>query len=241
MKLLLICICLISFTAVAGNEKNQPSDEKKPTPVALVKKIVKDVKYKESDESDWEIAKTGEPLFDGGLVKTGTKSLALVLFIDGSGLLRVRENSILNIYGDRDGKTLNKNAFLEKGLVGFEVSKQEDEEFKFTTPTMVASIRGTSGALGHEEGEGGDENQCDGISTLILNEGDVDYQTNCGDQGSGSVGGGGFVQIDGDGNINTGDNSNDQEDILNQTSSIDTKILRLQVEEGLLEIEYEPE
>ncbi len=138
--ILLLLIPLIAFTNIclAGD----PPDG---STVALVKKIVKDVTYKKSGQSDWEVAKTGTPLSDGGQVKTGANSLALVLFTDGSGLLRVRENTVLNIYGTKDGKKMNKNTFIEKGRLGFEVNKQEDDEFKFTTPTAVASIRGTAG------------------------------------------------------------------------------------------------
>ena len=136
--LLIILLVAITNICLAGD----PPDN---SPVALVKKIVKDVTYKKVGQSDWEVAKTGTPLRDGEQVKTGANSLALVLFTDGSGLLRVRENTVLNIYGAKDGKKMNKNTFIEKGKLGFEVNKQEDDEFKFTTPTAVASIRGTAG------------------------------------------------------------------------------------------------
>ena len=136
--MMLIPLLTISSICLAG-------DPPEKSPVAFVKKIVKDVTYKRADQSDWDFAKTGTILYDKEQVKTGPNSLALVLFTDGSGLLRVRENTILNIYGDKDGKKMNKNTFIAKGKLGFEVNKQEDEEFKFTTPTAVASIRGTAG------------------------------------------------------------------------------------------------
>ena len=67
------------------------------TPIALIKKIIKDVTYRNDDASDWEIAKTGIPLADGQEVKTGFKSLALILFTDGSGLLSYLLPVILSI------------------------------------------------------------------------------------------------------------------------------------------------
>ncbi len=63
--LLFILSTSLAFVFIGNSYK---SDE---TPVALVKKIVKDVQYKTSDESDWEIAQSGKPLVDGGEVKTG--------------------------------------------------------------------------------------------------------------------------------------------------------------------------
>jgi hypothetical protein len=162
-------ILLVGFTL----EKNLPD-----TPIALVKKIVKDVTYRSSAEkSDWEKAKVGLPLNSGGEVKTGSNSLALVLFSDGSGLLRVRENSILHIYGDSQNKRMNKNTVINKGLVGFEVNKQaEDEEFKFTTPTVVASIRGTDGYIAFSDN--------DSTSSIYLNSGSALFTTVSGEQGA---------------------------------------------------------
>ena len=104
-KILLIAFCLPLLVGFVSDKNTSiPSD----TPVALVKKIILDVTYKKLGQSDWEEAKTGQPLKDGEEVKTGPKSLALILFSDGSGLLRVRENSILHIYGKRENNKLNK-------------------------------------------------------------------------------------------------------------------------------------
>ncbi len=58
--------------------------------------------FLQTDKCTWlEVAKTGVPLKNGEQVKTGYKSLALVLFTDGTGLLRVRENSTMYIYGKK--------------------------------------------------------------------------------------------------------------------------------------------
>ena len=42
------------------------------TPVALVKKVVRDVNQRADKDSDWQLAAKGEPLYDGGEVKTGS-------------------------------------------------------------------------------------------------------------------------------------------------------------------------
>ena len=52
---------------------------------------------------------------------------------------------MVTIFGDQKRKKVDKNTEIKSGTLGFDVTKQAGEEFKFTTPTMVASIKGTSG------------------------------------------------------------------------------------------------
>jgi hypothetical protein len=223
-SLLIIFIIPLLLGFNSGKNSKPPTD----TPVAFVKKIVIDVTYKKGG-SDWETAKTGLPLNDGDQVKTGAKSLALILFTDGSGLLRVRENAILNVYGKSENKKLNKNTVLTKGTIGFEVNKQEDEEFKFTTPTAVASIRGTEGSL-----EVDDNN-----STVIrLDRGKLDFQSLKGDKKSGSLTEGNTAKIDNSGNISITPQSQSDKNKNNSIKNTNTKKVRIKTKLGDIEIEY---
>lgn len=233
--LLFILSTSLAFVFIGNSYK---SDE---TPIALVKKIIKDVQYKTSDESDWEIAQTGKPLADGGEVKTGHKSLALVLFTDGSGLLRVKENSVLHIYGSTEDRKLNKNTFIEKGTVGFEVNKQGDEEFKFTTPTMVASIRGTDGYIKNVIDGDYSAEDCIGTTELVLKTGTADYQATCGNRESGSISGGEAIQCDENGAGEKQQWSGDQQNTYEDTQKSDTKKIIIETPDGTFEIEYYPE
>lgn len=199
------------------------------TPIALIKKIIKDVTYRNDDASDWEIAKTGIPLADGQEVKTGFKSLALILFTDGSGLLRVRENSILHIYGEKEDDRVSKNTFIQKGKLGFEINKQENEEFKFTTPTVVASIRGTSGYFDIEG---------DSSTTVVCETGLIELQASAGLKQSGSLSAGNAANINKNGEINFGTITNDQQDQLDQTKKTKTKKIKIDTKNGVIEIEY---
>ncbi len=114
------------------------------SPVALVSKVVLDVTRKEAFK-DWQIARRGETLSSGDRVKTGEKSVAVIKFKDNS-LVRVRELSELTVTGTTNGSSFSKSVNVENGVVGFNIKKQRsDEEFRFTSPTSVASIRGTSG------------------------------------------------------------------------------------------------
>lgn len=215
-----------------------PSDS--DTPIALIKKIIKEVTQREDESSDWELAETGERLFDGQEVKTGHKSMALILFTDGSGLLRVRENSIANIYGEQKGKTINKNTFVQEGSVGFDVKKQEeDEEFKFTTPTVVASIRGTAGLVQVEKlSEGLQGEEASFRTTVIVEKGNVEVQSLVGDKQTLNVNSGESAVVDPTGNINIQNISTSQLNDLKKSKIDETKKIRIKTKDGVLEIEY---
>ncbi len=202
------------------------------TPVALVKKVVKDVTFRGSESTAWENAKAGVALIDGNEIKTGSKSLALVLFTDGSGILRVRENSSLQIYGKKDNNRIDKNTYIDKGEVGFEVSKQQNEEFTFTTPTVVASIRGTDGYVGVAS---------DSTTTIMCNTGNILLNSQMGSKQVNNVTGGNTAIIGKDGSISITVSTGDEMKKYRRTQSVETKKIQIQSNKGLLEIEYLPE
>ncbi|MGD8778258.1 MAG: FecR family protein [Ignavibacteria bacterium] len=221
----IILVFIVSHAAV-----NNLDDE---TPVALIKKIVKDVSYRPDEQSDWELAKTGKPLADGEEIRTGYRSLALVLFTDGSGLLRVRENSILHIYGERQGDKIDKNTFINKGKVGFDVAKQsEDESFKFTTPTVVASIRGTEGLINVAD---------DSTTTVICQIGLIALNSVLGTQSSGNVEGGSTAIIRKDGSIEVRKSTDEENNEVDKTKQNETNKVKIKTNEGSIEIEYLPD
>jgi hypothetical protein len=134
------------------------------TPIALVSKVILDVASKESGK-EWQPAKRGETLSSGGRVKTGEKSVAIIKFKDNS-MLRIREKSEVVVGGTQNGSSFSKSTELERGVLGFNIKKQQKgEEFRFSSPTSVASIRGTSGQLGAE----------DSVDKLIVLEGLVRF------------------------------------------------------------------
>jgi hypothetical protein len=219
--MMLIPLLVITGICLAGDPPGN-------SPIALVKKIVKDVTYKKAGQSDWEVAKTGTPLSDGEQVKTGANSLALVLFTDGSGLLRVRENTILNIYGAKDGRKLNKNTFIEKGKLGFEVNKQEDDEFKFTTPTAVASIRGTAGLF-----------KVDSLGTTLVGiEGLIDVSCSYDPNKHGQLQPGQTVYLNQNCELSITQSSEDDKKEFTDTKKTTNKKVKIKTSYGDIEIEY---
>ena len=222
-KLVYVFVLPLLFGFASERNFLDPGD----TPVALVKKIVKNVQYAKINQNLWEEAKTGLPLNSGEKVKTGSKSIALILFTDGSGLLTVRENSILTINSKLENKKLNKDTFIEKGTVSFDVNKQEDEEFKFTTPTAVASIRGTTGLFDVAD---------NGESKMILESGSVELLTKSGKKVTLTAGN--TVVFDLAGNANVYPSTDNDKKKLGSAKSLNTKKVKIHTNFGDVEVEY---
>jgi hypothetical protein len=112
--------------------------------IGLLSKVILDVTRKPANQ-DWLKAERGQTLDSGDRLRTGDKSLAIVKFKDNS-LVRIRERSEVTITGSTSGNGFSKQVTLSGGAIGFSVKKQQpSEEFRFTAPTSVASIRGTMG------------------------------------------------------------------------------------------------
>ncbi|MBI1805790.1 MAG: FecR domain-containing protein [Ignavibacteria bacterium] len=134
--------------------------------LALVTKIVQEV-MKKSASNEWSKATSGDMLIVGDQVRTGKQSLAVIKFMDRS-IVRVREQSELTISASSQTGGMVKIIQLSKGSFGFDVKKQQNDRFRLTSPTSVASIRGTRGKL-----SGGSGND-----TLVVTEGLVNLKNN---------------------------------------------------------------
>ena len=198
------------------------------SPIGILKKVVNEVKYKPADKSDWVNAKAGQALSDRDELKTGDKSLAIILFSDGSGQLRVRENSSMQIYGQKNNKQLNKNTYLQNGSIGFDINKQENEEFKFTTPTAVASIRGTAGLLGSSLDS----------TYIVLEHGVIELRSILPGGGNGTIKGGQSGSIDRLGKFISHPITPDELYKLLASHNTNTKKVKIKVNNKILEIEY---
>lgn len=223
INLKLVVSILVIFAAANFAGKNPPP----ASPIAIVMKVVKDVSFKKAD-GDWTTIKIGQALSTGDEIRTGAKSLALVKFTDNS-ILRVRENCSIKIYADKNEKVISKNTYIGKGGVNFEVAKQQqNEEFQFTTPTMVASIRGTKGFF--QVGDDG--------TVLVLEEGAIDYKSLIGEQIKGNVRGGNSVVFTNDGQVTVATISPEQQRQLEDSKKTNTKKIIIKTNQGDLIIEY---
>ncbi|GEM_PF-272843 len=148
MRTILLTTVLLAFWLalpgdIVGAGENENNDER-PT-IALVNRVVEIVERR-SPEIDWQTAKIGDLLNSGDIVKTGAGSFSLIRFYDNS-LLRVRELSEVTVYADRDRDNYHRDIEVDEGSVSFDVRKKEADRFEFSTPTSVASIRGSTGIL----------------------------------------------------------------------------------------------
>ncbi len=132
--------------------------------VGLISRVILDVSHKEVGK-DWQAARKGETLASGDRVKTGAKSVAIIKFKDNS-LVRVRELTELTVTGSLTGSAFSKSIEMKSGVVGFNIQKQQTgEEFRFSSPTSVASIRGT----------GGSYSTAGAADTVIVTEGTIEF------------------------------------------------------------------
>lgn len=131
--------------------------------IALAIKVIREVDHKNS-KIDWTKTKKGDILYSGDDLRTGEKSIAIVKFKDNS-MLRVREQSELKVYGETREGTFAKTVNVARGEFSFDIQKQENEKFIFSSPTSVAAIRGTEGTL----------SVGDGTDTLTVIEGSINF------------------------------------------------------------------
>ncbi len=82
-------------------------------------------------------------IYAGTKIITKGKSFAAIKFIDDGSLVRIRSNSTCTIDAKREQNSLAKNVFLEVGTI-FSSIKHLKGKFRVTTPTSVASVKGTT-------------------------------------------------------------------------------------------------
>jgi hypothetical protein len=128
---------------------------------ATVIKVVKSVD-KKSLTTGWQKALLADQLHSGYQLRTEQGSFAMIKFPDETKII-VRQNSIVEVKAQVQGRqVLDRSVFMTRGNVAFDVKKQATEQFRFSSPVSVASIRGTQG--GYSSG-------ADSVDQLIINEG----------------------------------------------------------------------
>ncbi len=169
---------------------------------AYIVKVVRDVK-KRSTTTGWQTAVPLDRLKSGYQVRTEESSLAMIKFADNSKLI-VRQKSIVDIKGEVRGRQiLDRNVYTERGNIQFNVVKQEREQFRFSSPVSVASIRGTEGAF---------IAGVDSVDNLIIIHG-LATLTNLLSNQSQDVGNGQTGRSDGHGNVGVHNSSNDEQNM----------------------------
>jgi len=128
---------------------------------ATVIKVIRSVD-KKSPTTGWQKALLADQLHSGYELRTEQGSFAMIKFPDETKII-VRQNSVVSVKAQVRGRqVLDRSIYMARGNVAFDVKKQATEQFRFSSPISVASIRGTQG--GYSSG-------ADSVDQLIINEG----------------------------------------------------------------------
>lgn len=78
-------------------------------------------------------------------IRTGTDGYGVLVFIDDKSQLKIQSGSEVEILGtsDRKAAAISKQLRMETGKVKAEIASQGKRRFTISTPTSVASVKGT--------------------------------------------------------------------------------------------------
>ncbi len=129
----IICFLLAGSILNAADQK-----------IAMIAKVRGDVTFRHSDQNTFKNqAGTGTVLVDGDVIKTGKDSFVALIFLDDKSQVKLLENCDLEIRGQKVRNRINKDLSMNYGQLKAEVSKNMKGEFRISTPTSVASVKGT--------------------------------------------------------------------------------------------------
>jgi len=136
-KVLMLWLYAAAFSADDANDGS----------LAVVTTAVGKVEV-QTDATSWTAASRGTRLFAENKIRVAAGGSGLVRFWDGS-IIRLGEKSEAKILGKRDGNetVADRQVEFSLGNISFDVKKRDGQEFKFSSPTAVAAIKGTEGTV----------------------------------------------------------------------------------------------
>ena len=115
--------------------------------VAIAIKIRGDVSVLYKGLNLEQVLKPGSPLSHQDKIKTGKNGYIALMYLDDKTVVKMLGNSYLTIMGDRSGNKINKSLDIKFGKIAANVKPQKGKEFRISTPTSVASVKGTEFAI----------------------------------------------------------------------------------------------
>ena len=141
--------------------------------VAVAIKTKGDVSVIYKGLSSAQALKPGSPLSDQDKIKTGKNGFVAIMYLDDKTVVKILGNSNLIILGDRSGSKINKSLDIKYGRVAASVTPQKGKEFRISTPTSVASVKGTELAIESDPSTGDSFTLIEGlieVTNSITNE-----------------------------------------------------------------------
>ena len=110
--------------------------------MALTTKVFGNVEIFKKKGSSIQL-KQGSILSIGDQIKTSRGSFAAIIFIDDRSILKIKENSILTINGQRKRGSISKEINLQGGSLRAQVTDNNRKNFTIESSVSVASVKGT--------------------------------------------------------------------------------------------------
>lgn len=111
--------------------------------IAVATKVQGSAKIIHTDTKDETSLNQGAILEDGDKVITGSTGFVAVVFIDDKSVLKIKQDTEIELTGKRTANAIAKKMNIDVGTVRAKVSKQRTGEFILQSPTSVASVKGT--------------------------------------------------------------------------------------------------
>ena len=122
--------------------------------VAIAIKTKGDVSVVYKGLNSAQVLKPGSPLSHQDKIKTGKNGFIALMYLDDKTVVKMLGNSDLTIMGDRSGNKINKSLDIKYGKIAANVKPQKGKEFRISTPTSVASVKGTEFAIQSDPSSG---------------------------------------------------------------------------------------
>mgnify|MGYP005707159537 FL=1 len=122
--------------------------------VAIAIKTKGDVSVIYKGLNSAQVLKPGSPLSHQDKIKTGKNGFIALMYLDDKTVVKMLGNSDLTIMGDRSGNKINKSLDIKYGKVAANVKPQKGKEFRISTQTSVASVKGTEFAIQSDPSSG---------------------------------------------------------------------------------------
>ena len=82
-------------------------------------------------------------LESGMKIETGSDGVAVIMFIDDKSILRIQRDTYLTVGGERGATAISKQIDMQFGKIRAQITEQRQGEVTISTPTSVASVKGT--------------------------------------------------------------------------------------------------
>lgn len=146
MKTSLLCAALL-FVLCAGTLLAESQ-------VAKVVSLFGSVKVQHANSSTWEMLSMGAELTESDKIRTDLGAEVKILLEDSSSIV-IQENSLVSLEAFSKTPTQKKTETkMFFGSIFAKVMKQKEDDFKVSTPTIVAAVRGTSFGVNVDGGVG---------------------------------------------------------------------------------------